>query len=83
MDKGLTVPKWVLTVWLNIHQIPQNVLAQNVCPRQKVSDFCKKKNSLWVFVVHAFTKAKKKTFSEINHFELVKKSTVGRKKGTF
>ena len=28
MDKGLTVPKWVLIVWLKIPQIPQNLSAE-------------------------------------------------------
>ena len=32
MDKGLTVPKWVLMVWQKIPQMPQNVSAQFFCP---------------------------------------------------
>ena len=28
MDKGLTVPKWVLIVWPKIPQIPQNLFSQ-------------------------------------------------------
>ena len=36
MDKGLTVPKWVLIVWLKIPQMPQNLSAQFVCPSPKV-----------------------------------------------
>jgi hypothetical protein len=28
MDKGLTVTKWVLLVWLKIPQMPQNLSAQ-------------------------------------------------------
>ena len=28
MDKGLTVPKWVLIVWPKIPQMPQNFSAQ-------------------------------------------------------
>ena len=28
MDMGLTVTKWVLIVWLKIHQMPQNLSAQ-------------------------------------------------------
>ena len=37
MDKGLTVPKWVLINWPKIPQMPQNYLsAQFVCPSQKV-----------------------------------------------
>ena len=36
MDKGLTVPKWVLTNWPKIPQMPQNLSAQIVCPSPKV-----------------------------------------------
>ena len=39
MDKGLTVPKWVLIVCLKIQQMPQNLFAQFVCPSPKVLDF--------------------------------------------
>ena len=42
MDKGLTVPKWVLINWPKIPQMPQNVYAQIVCPSPKVWDFDKK-----------------------------------------
>jgi hypothetical protein len=48
MDKGLTVPKWVLIVWPEIPQMPQNLSAQFVCP--KVLDFNEKKLH-WVSVV--------------------------------
>ena len=48
MDKGLTVPKWVLIVWQKMPQMPQNVSAQFVCPSQKVMDFNDKKDSLGV-----------------------------------
>ena len=41
MDKGLTVPKWVLIVWPKIPQMPQNLAAQFVCP--KVLDFNEKR----------------------------------------
>ena len=43
MDKGLTVPKWVLIVWLKIPQMPQNLSAQFVCPNPKVLDFNEKR----------------------------------------
>jgi hypothetical protein len=43
MDKGLTVPKWVLIVWPKIPQMPQSLSAQFVCPSQKVLDFNVKK----------------------------------------
>jgi hypothetical protein len=39
MDKGLTVPKWVLIVWLKILQMSQKLSAQNVCPSPKILDF--------------------------------------------
>jgi hypothetical protein len=42
MDKGLTVPKWVLILWLKIPQMPQNLSAQFVCPSPKVLDFNEK-----------------------------------------
>jgi hypothetical protein len=48
MDKGLTVPKWVLIVWPKIPQMPQNLSAQFVCPIPKVLDFNEKKASLGV-----------------------------------
>ena len=43
MDKGLTVPKWVLIVWPKIPQMPQNLSAQFVCPSPKVLDFNEKR----------------------------------------
>ena len=39
MDKGLTVPKWMLINWRKIPQMPQNLFAKIVCPRPKVWDF--------------------------------------------
>ena len=50
MDKGLTVPKWVLINWLKIPQMPQNLSAQIVCPSPKVWDFDKKR-LYWASVV--------------------------------
>ena len=47
MDKGLTVPKWVMIVRPKITQIPQNLSAQFVYPSPKgLSDFNEKKASL-------------------------------------
>ena len=46
MDKGLTVPKWVLINWPKIPQMPQNLSAQIVCPSPKFWDFDEKKASL-------------------------------------
>ena len=42
MDKGLTVPKWVLIGRLKIPQMPRNLSAQFVCPNPKVLDFNEK-----------------------------------------
>jgi hypothetical protein len=42
MDKGLTVPKWVLIVWPKIPQTIHNLSAQIVCPSPKVLDFDEK-----------------------------------------
>ena len=52
MDKGLTVPKWVLIVWPKIPQMPQNLSAQFVCPSPKVLDFNEKRLH-WASVVRA------------------------------
>ena len=43
MDKGLTVPKWVLINWPKIPQMPQKLPAQFVCPSPKVWDFDEKR----------------------------------------
>ena len=51
MDKGLTVPKWVLIVRLKIPQMPQNLSAQLVCPNPKVLDF-NEKRLFWASVVY-------------------------------
>ena len=48
MDKGLTVPKWVLIVWPKIPQMPQNLSAKFVCPSPKDLDFNEKKALLGV-----------------------------------
>ena len=50
MDKGLTVPKWVLIVQPKIPQMLQNLSAQIVCPSQKVWDFDEKRFH-WATVV--------------------------------
>ena len=49
MDKGLTVPKWVLIVRL---KMPQNLSAQFVCTSPKVLDF-NEKTLHWASVVRA------------------------------
>jgi hypothetical protein len=50
MEKGLTVPKWVLMNCWKILQIPQNLSAQIVCPSPKVWDFDAKRLH-WVSIV--------------------------------
>ena len=42
MDKGLTVPKWVLINRLKVPQIPQNLFDQIVSPSQKFGILMKK-----------------------------------------
>ena len=51
MDKGLTVPKWVLIDQPKIPQMSQNLSAQIVCPSPKFWDFVEKRLH-WVSVVH-------------------------------
>ena len=48
MDKGLTIPKWVLINRPKIPQMPQNLSAQIVCPSPKVWDFDEKKALLGI-----------------------------------
>ena len=43
MDKGLTVPKWVLIVWPKIPQMPQNLSDQFVSLSPKNLDFNEKR----------------------------------------
>ena len=50
IDKGLTVPKWVLINQLKILQMPKNLSAQFVCPSPKVLDFDEKRLH-WASVV--------------------------------
>ena len=53
IDKGLTVPKWVLIVRPKIPQMLQDLSAQFVCPSLKVLDFNDKK-IYWASVVSVF-----------------------------
>ena len=46
--KRLRVPKWVLTNWPKIPQMPQYLSVQIVYPNPKVWDFDEKKASLGV-----------------------------------
>ena len=50
IDKGITVPKWVLIVWPKIPKMPQNLSDQYVCPSPKVLDFSEKRLH-WASVV--------------------------------
>ena len=50
MDKGLTVPKWLLIVWPKIPPTPQNLSAQFVCPIPKVLNLNEKRLH-WASVV--------------------------------
>ena len=43
MDKGLTLPQWVLINRSKISQMPQNLSAQIVCPILKFCDFNEKR----------------------------------------
>ena len=54
MNKGLTVPKWVLIVRPEIPQMPQNLSAQFVCLSPKLLDFNKKRLH-WASAVRALT----------------------------
>ena len=53
MDKGLTVPKWMLINWLKIPQMPKNISAQIICPSPKFWDFDEKMLH-WESVVHGY-----------------------------
>ena len=50
MDKGLTVPKWVLIDWPKIPQMLPKFSAQFVCPSPKVWDFIEERLH-WASVV--------------------------------
>ena len=63
MDKGLTVPKWVLIVWSKIPQMPQNLSSQFVCPSPKGLDFNEKRLH-WASVVRGFNKRKLFSFQK-------------------
>ena len=65
MDKGLAVPKWVLTVCPKIPQIPQNLSAQFVCPSPKILDLNEKRLH-WAYTVRGLHQFKGKF-----HFILV------------
>ena len=62
MDKGLTVPKWVLINWPKITPIAQNLYAQFVCPSPKVWDFDEKRLH-WASVVRGAGHKNKNEFA--------------------
>jgi hypothetical protein len=53
VDKGLTVPKWVLMKRPKIPQMPQNLSAQIVCTSPKVCGF-DEYMLYWASVVHVY-----------------------------
>ena len=53
MEKGLTVPKWVLINRSKIPQMPQNFSTQIVCPSPKVWNFDEKR-LYWASVVRVY-----------------------------
>ena len=53
MDKGLTIPKWVLINWPKIPQMPQNLFVQIVWPCPKVGEFDEKR-LLWASLVRRY-----------------------------
>ena len=57
MDKGLTVPKWVLINCSKILQMPENLSAQIVRPSPKVWDFNEKRLH-WASVLRGLKQAK-------------------------
>ena len=54
MDKGHTVPKWVLIVRRKIPQMPQNLSAQFVGPSPKVMDSNETRGEVWRFGAKLF-----------------------------
>ena len=54
INKGLTVPKWVLIVQLKIPKMSQNSSAQVVCSSPKVMDFNGKRLH-WASAVHGMS----------------------------
>jgi hypothetical protein len=51
MDKGLTVPKWVLVVWPKIPQMPPEFICPICLPKPKSSGFQSKKRLHWASIV--------------------------------
>ena len=64
LDKGITVPKWVLIIWAKLPQMPQNLSAQFVCPSPSVLDFNEKRLH-WVSVVRALIYGQKVSIPDI------------------
>ena len=63
MDKGPTIPKWVLIVQPKIPQMQQYLSAQCVCPSPKVLDFNEKRLH-WASVVRGSNKRKLLSFQK-------------------
>ena len=75
MDKGLTLPKWVLINWPKIPQMPQNVSAQLVCPSPKDWDFDEKRLH-WASVVRATVHIVSRQFQNLCSRFRRKKNTI-------
>ena len=75
MDKGLTVPKWVLINWPKIPQMPQNLSAQIVCPSPKIWYFDEKRLH-WVSVVCGRKKGGNKILDVSHKIEIKKAKLV-------
>jgi hypothetical protein len=81
MDKGLTVPKWVLIIWSKIPQMPKNLSVQFVCPSKKVLDFNKKRLH-WAFVIRDWKQASTLKKNEVHphHVTSGQKKTINKKR---
>jgi hypothetical protein len=65
MDKGFTVPKWVLINRPKIPQMPKNLSSQIVCPSPKVWDFDEQR-LYWASLARGF-EPNQKSFFTIEH----------------
>jgi hypothetical protein len=77
MDKGLN--KWVLIVWPEMSQMPQNLSAQFVCPSSKLLDFNEKRLH-WPSIVRGRARVGKKLLSDgpkrLSYFTFTDKAIV-------
>ena len=61
MDKGPTVPKWVLIIWPKIPKNNPEFICPICLPKPKSSGF-QLKRLHWTFVVRGFKKESEKTY---------------------